>query len=506
MQGEWVFEVEGLQIPAGEGTEAIDSTPAVALFLQRAQRARVGFAPQAEDRAAVARLCRLVDGSPLALELAATWVRTLPVSDIVREIERNLDFLSTSVRDLPERHRSIRAVFDHSWKLLTTDERRVLGDLSAFHGRFRREAAEQVTGASLSTLSALVAKSLVRRTATGHYELHELIHQYASSRLATDVSVSQVAGRHSRYYLAWLHTCAARLRDHRQKDAATELATEVDNIRAAWNWALSYDDIARVCQAGRRSCIDFELRTWFAEGEMIFRHAAETIQSRAAEFESDHGALFAVNAMRAHAAYFAFRLGKSAAAYAALLPCVQYLQSSPEPFTGTYALWYLGMVCWELGMFAEANESLQASLAKARARGEHWYETMDVEYLGIVAHDQGEYDQARRHLMEALAKAREMGDPMVISHVLGYLSLTTLALGETAETENLLQESLALAREIGYRSGIGNALDRLGLLVDWPARSRRVACLRPVVRCLEKTAICETFRACSVIKATTRLP
>ena len=91
---------------------------------------------------------------------------------------------------------------------------------------------------------------------------------------------------------------------------------------------------------------------------------------------------------------------------------------------------------------------------------------MDVEYLGIVAHDQGEYDQARHHLTEALAKAREMGDPMVISHVLGYLSLTTLALGETVETENLLRESLALAREIGYRSGIGRALDGLGIVVQ----------------------------------------
>lgn len=466
MQGEWVFEVEGLQIPESEGTEAIDSTAAVALFLQRAQRARVGFSLRAEERAAVARLCRLVDGTPLALELAATWVRTLSVSDIVREIERNLDFLSTSVRDLPERHRSIRAVFDHSWKLLTAEERRVLGDLSAFHGRFRREAAEQVTGASLSTLSALVAKSLVRRTATGHYELHELVRQYAASKLAAEDLARSVAERHSRYYLAWLHLCAVRLQDHRQKDAVTELAAELDNIRAAWDWAVTYDDIAHACQVATTLLYLFELRTWFAEGEIVFRHAAETIQSRAAEFESGNAVLSAINAMRAHSAYFAFRLGKSAAAYAALSPCVQFLQSSPDQFAGTYALWYLGMVSWELGMFAEANASLQAGLAKAQACGARWYETMDVEYLGIVAHDQGEYEQARRHLMQALAKAREMGDPMVISHVLGYLSLTTLALGATEETEKVLRESLALAREIGYRSGIGNALDRLGLLAQ----------------------------------------
>ena len=96
VQGEWVFEVEGLQIPEDDGTEAIESSAAVALFLQRAQRARVGFALRAEDRPGMVHLCRLVGGTPLALELAATWVRTLSVPEIVKEIERNLDFLSAS--------------------------------------------------------------------------------------------------------------------------------------------------------------------------------------------------------------------------------------------------------------------------------------------------------------------------------------------------------------------------------------------------------------------------
>lgn len=467
VQGEWVFEVEGLQIPEDDRIDAIESSAAVALFVQRAQRARVGFALRAEDRPDVARLCRLVGGTPLALELAATWVRTLSVSEIAKEIERNLDFLSTSVRDLPERHRSIRVVFDHSWEMLTMEEQRVLRDLSAFHGRFQRQAAEQVAGASLATLSALVAKSLVRRTATGHYDLHELVRQYAASKLAENtLTRSSVAEQHSRYYLDWLGRCAARLQDHRQKDTVAELSAEADNLRAAWDWAITHHDIARAHQVSATLLYLFELRTWFAEGEIIFRNATETIQSHDAEIKPSDDALIAINALRAHSAYFSFRLGKSAASYAALLPSAKHLQSSTDQFAGTYALWYLGIVCWELGKFAEANESFQASLEKARACGDRWHETMVVEYLGIVAHDQGEYDQARGYLTKALASAREMGDPMVISHVLGYLSLTTLALGETTDTEKLLRESLALAQEIGYRSGIGNALDRLGLLAQ----------------------------------------
>ena len=466
VQGEWVFEVEGLKIPEDDGIEAIESSAAVALFLQRAQRTRVGFALRAEDRPGMMRLCHLVDGTPLALELAATWVRTLSVTEIVKEIERDLDFLSASVRDLPERHRSMRVVFDHSWEMLTAEEQRVLRDLSAFHGRFQRQAAEQVAGASLGTLSALVAKSLVRRTDTGHYDLHELIRQNATAKLAEHASPEGVAERHSRYYLDWLGQCAARLKDRRQKDTVTELAAEVDNLRAAWDWAIAHHDIAGACRVSTALWHLFELRTWFAEGETLFRDAAETIQSRGAQIKPGADDAVAVNALLAHSAYFSFRLGKSAAAYAALLPSATHLQSTADQFAGMYALWYLGIVCWELGRFTEANISLEASLEKARACDERWYETVVREFMGIIAHEKGEYDQARRYLTEALASAREMGDPMLIAHVLLYSSQTIQALGEIAEAGQFLHESLALAQEIGYRSAIGNALGRLGLLAQ----------------------------------------
>jgi len=462
-----VFEVEGLQIPEGDDVEAIEASAAGALFLQRARRARVGFALRAEDHSGVARLCRLVGGTPLALELAATWVRTLSVPEIVKEIERSLDFLSTSVRDLPERHRSIRGVFDHSWEMLTAEERRVLRELSAFHGRFRREAAKQVAGASLAALSALVAKSLLRRTDTGHYDLHELVRQYAASKLAADAPAQQsVAERHGLYYLGWLEQCASGLKDRRQKDTVTDLTAEADNIRAAWVWAVARHDITHLCQVSATLWHLYELRTWFAEGEAVFRDAAEAIQSRAMEIDPGDEALTAVVAMRAHSAYFSFRLGKSAAAYAVLLPSATHLQSSIDQIAAIWSLFYLGIVCWELGRFAEANESLQASLEKARACGERWYETVVGEFIGIIAHDKGAYDQARRYLTEALAIARELGDPMIIAHVLSFLSQTIQALGETAEAEKFLRESLALAQEIGYRSGIGHALDGLGRLAQ----------------------------------------
>jgi tetratricopeptide (TPR) repeat protein len=150
------------------------------------------------------------------------------------------------------------------------------------------------------------------------------------------------------------------------------------------------------------------------------------------------------------------------------------LKSSSDQIAAMQSLWYLGIVCWELGKFEEATESLRASLEKAKLYGQRWFESAAGEFIGIVMHDGGEYTQARDYFMEALAIDRALGDPMITAHVLAYLSQTSQAIGEIAEAEKFLYESLALAREIGYLSGMGNALDGLGRVAQStnPAKAR----------------------------------
>ena len=245
-----------------------------------------------------------------------------------------------------------------------------------------------------------------------------------------------------------------------------EVTADIDNFRIAWDLGISHHDISSVCQVSATLWYSYELRAWFEEGETVFRDAAEAIQSQLIEFNPNNEALTAMHAMRAHSAFLSFRLGKSEAAYAALLPTATHLQSSTDQFAATYSLWYLGIVCWHLGKLEKANECLQASLEKAKLCGELWYETMVRQFIGSIALDQGEYDLARRYLTEALASARGMGDPTLIAHILGFLGQTILALGEPTEAEKFLRESLALTQEIGYRHGIGNALDGLGLIAQ----------------------------------------
>jgi len=180
------LEEEGTQNKGGDGLEKYD---AVQLFVQSAQRARVEFS-LAAVRAHVIRVCRLVEGMPLALELAATWLKVLPIEKIAQELEQNLNVLSTRLQNMPERHRSMRAVFDQSWQLLTETERNTLKQLSVFKGSFDHPAAEQVAGATLITLAILVEKSLLRVTESGRYQLHELLRQFAGAKLAADTRLA----------------------------------------------------------------------------------------------------------------------------------------------------------------------------------------------------------------------------------------------------------------------------------------------------------------------------
>ncbi|HLO30018.1 MAG TPA: helix-turn-helix domain-containing protein, partial [Anaerolineales bacterium] len=392
LQEEWVFEVHGLPIPESTYVGESAQNTSAELFLQRARRADVGFDAMPEDYPRIAYICQLVDGNPLGIELAAAWVRTLSCDEIAQEIKRGMDFLSVSVRDLPTRHRSMRAVFDHSWKLLTEEEQRVLRRLSAFRGGFRREAAEHVAGATISILSALMTKSLMRRDGAGRYDLHELIRQFAAEQLAEhpdEQTATQAC--HSKYYLTFFSGGNGPLQSSAQRQALAELTAEMDNFRAAWDWAIAHHDITRVCQVSPTLRYVYELRAWLEEGEKVFHDAVEAIRSHTEEIDPSES-LTSIHIMRTHLAYFRFRLGKSAVPYAELLSSATFLQSSTDQFAAAYSMWYLGIVCWTLGRFTEAIDSLRVSLEKARTHGKRWHEAAAGEYIGIVIHEQGEYE------------------------------------------------------------------------------------------------------------------
>ncbi len=247
---EWVYEVGGLTFPTRESETEIEGYSAVQLFMQHARRVHNSFTLTAH-KPAVGRICRLVGGMPLGIELSSAWVRVLPCETIADEIQRSLDILETSARNVSPRHRNMRAAFDHSWNLLSDEERNVFMRLSVFRGGFGLRSAEHVAGAQLHTLTRLVDQSFLHLDANGRYQIHELLRQYGEEQLnASPKARKQALDLHRAYYMGVLAECEIKI-DFlgKQKEAIATINTEHENIRLAWKRAIEQGCFEEVISA-----------------------------------------------------------------------------------------------------------------------------------------------------------------------------------------------------------------------------------------------------------------
>jgi len=436
LHGEWLFEVYGLRYPerrergfmkrawsetgpspeAGE-VDSLEDYDAVELFLQSARRARADFSLSPEAASDVIRICQLVEGMPLGIELAAAWVSMFSCGEIAEQIQRNWDFLTTSMRDVPKRHQSMRAVFEHSWNLLSEEEKCVFRRLSVFRGGFRREAAEQVAGGSLSLLAALVYKSLVRTDPSGRLEVHEILRQYAEEKLQ---EVPQEADRlrdlHCNYYAEFLQQREECLKGGGQRRALEDIGEEVENVRGGWDWAVARgreDVIGKSLESLFLFC---EMRGWFRDGEETFRKAAQGLRERGRAASMVYWKLLARQGRLSH----------------------------------------------QVGLPERAQSLLQDSLAVFRDLGSLGEVAFCLNYLGEVARRGGDYTEARKTFRESLTLCREIGDQWGIVASLNNLGLTDLMLEEPLEARQRFQESLAICRQTGNQWGMVTSLNGLG--------------------------------------------
>jgi predicted ATPase len=425
LQDEWLFEVQGLPVPESGQAEGSENT-SVELFLQRARRAHVGFNGRPEDYQAIVRICQRVDGMPLAIELAAAWVRTLTCDEIAQEIERGLDFLSTSTRDFPARHRSMRAVFDHSWKLLAEEEQAVLLRLSVFRGGFRREAAEQVAEATLAVLSALVTKSLIRRSSAGRYDLHELIQQFAAEQFAErpdEQTATQT--RHGRYYLTFFSQADGRLRSSAQRETLAELTAEMDNLRAAWDWAVTHGEFASIEQTMRTLWWFYDTRGWFHEGLDTLGRAVAALETAIGHAPPDRTDQVALGHLLATRAWFAYRLAHYEQARAMLERSMDILRPLNGPRVLVESLYFLGTVMEVTGNYARALELYLEGLEVATASDDRWYTALcAINLNGLIAitHVIVKPENTHERLQSAVADCRLIGDPRLTAFGLRILS------------------------------------------------------------------------------------
>ena len=424
LHSEWVILVEGLSVPDGSGPTPVEETGAGQLFVQSARRARSSFAVTDDNRPHISSICQLVSGMPLAIELAAAWLPVLSAAEVADEIAHNLDFLAAELSDVPERHRSMRAVFDHSWRLLTQPERAAFRRLSTFRGGFTREAAEAVAETALVDLSRLSAKSLLQRSASGRCQVHELLRQYGSRQLQQRPAEEQTTrARHGRYYLAFLAEREAALKGHGHQAALNEIAVETENIRAAWQWAAEHQEAQMIAQAIDALWLYNEVHGRYADAEAQFRLASDALRHAPPDLPGR-----------------ALALGKC-------LAC----QGS----------WHM-----RLGRPDVLRQMVGQSLALLRPLGAQREVAFAVNMLAAGAHVEGEYVEQRQHLQESIALGQASGDQWITAYSLNDLSMATFLLGDAAEARRLCEAGLVIFRALGDQRGLAFGLQNLGVIAS----------------------------------------
>jgi predicted ATPase/transcriptional regulator with XRE-family HTH domain len=466
MQWEWLFEVQGLPVPEG-GDANLEENSAAVLFIQRARQASQHFSWELEDSEAIVLICKLVGGLPLAIELAASWVRVLSCREIAQELERGMDLLESNKVDLPLRHRSIKTVFDHSWTLLTEQERALLMKLSIFQGGFTREAAIAITGASLSTLSSLVDKSLLRHGKNlDHYDLHELVRQYAFARLQSNpTEESRTAEKHAIYYSKWIAALEGPIKSARQLRTSQLIRGETGNWHSAWLWAAGRgrEDLLRTMIPSLYWY--FEVHGYYAEALSVSKAAVDGFRthpwpgsSRNAQDRSA-GALF-VNSL----GWFEFRTGNVEKAISLFAESLELAAEADDPEVMYYIFVNQGYLSLFTGNVAEAERLTTEGLRHARRLNSAWHTAVAISILGIVAYQQGRLNEAYQQLSESLKIWRTVGDPRGLVFCMLYLGLTTLALNDIPATRAILLESNAIAEAKMDRWALAFGLDLLGMI------------------------------------------
>ncbi len=459
LHGEWTYELHGLPIPPVEFVSNLEDYSAAVLFIQRARQINAEFELTTSDKPALARICHLVEGIPLALELAAAWVGVLSCEEIAREIESNIDFLTTSMRDVPERHRSLKATFDHSWRLLSDAERDALGRLSIFHGGFDRTAAQKVSGATLPLLSSLVSKSLARRTEAGRYDLHEVIRQYALARLDEDESrYLETRDRHSEYYLNLASAYERKLKSADQQTAMREMTVELDNLRAAWDWGIERGQFEFIGRVVRSFGWYFEVAGLIHDGIEQLELLVQALKDKPRDTQMNK----VLGSCLVQQGLLCFRSGQFARAEELYREAITLLRSVNERALLADALIFSGTIMHLGGNYLESKRLIEEGLIYARETNNLWFAAYGVYNLGHVDSILGEYQKGYDEMQEGLKLWRELGDPHSISLGLNFLVDTQIALGRYDEAIASMRESIALCERTKNRWGMGTAYRYLG--------------------------------------------
>ncbi|TDN90616.1 DUF4062 domain-containing protein [Microbacterium sp. BK668] len=464
IRGEQVYDVAALTTPDDAlpaSLERARRSSACALFVDRAEAAKPGFELTAENAQAVVDICRRLEGLPLAIELAAAKVRLLPPQAIAERLQQSLPLLTAAVRDLPERHRTMRATIDWSVSLLPQEQRDLLDDLGVFARRFTLDAVEALgagrswDGGAVDGLAALIDGSLVKSTEIAGrsvYSLLAIVREYALGRLKERGEADRMRAAHAHYYGTVVRRLAPSLGGRGQADAVAELGLELPNLRAAVRHLVYTDRLDDAGDFAWRLLIYWWIAGFFGEVRVWMLELLEKEQPI-----TQH--------TRAVAWFFAL-WGEmwqrpSEQVVAGLGECVRLFAESGDEDASAMAL--AARATARIQFSSDDTEKAEAELTEAVAKlhelGNNWAEAITLVSLARLAWVRGDTDLALRRFDEAAGVAHASGD-IFTSSVAGNLRARLNFLrGEIADAEAEFVETLHLSLRLHYDEGVAYGLE-----------------------------------------------
>jgi predicted ATPase/DNA-binding SARP family transcriptional activator len=472
---EWVFSVEGMSYPAHVDRAGWQDFSAVQLFQQRARRVNLRFSVE-EHRDCIVHLCQLLEGLPLGIELAAAWLQVLPCEQISRLIEHNLDLPENRIRNLPPRQRSLRAVLQYSWDLLSEEEQHTLARIAVFQPGFTPQAAEAVARSRPRTLAGLVSKSLLRFTSDGRYGMHSLLQAFAQEKLA-EPELDAVREAHSHYYGAYLSVREQDISGPRETAAIDEIAMEIGNIRLGWQWAIGKISATRTNPSSPPSpkvltlieqylpmlSAFYQHRSWFHEGQAVFSHAASTMENAGFDqMEPTSRAPFLLGSVCLARARFCRVLGQNKTAHSLVLKGLSLLGQASDSLQIADAWHLLGQIEHQMGAGEAADQAYHQSLDIYRCLNNPTGIASNLISLGVLAKNRGDLSQASDLYMECLEIFRQRDDPRGIWVCLINLGNIANVQQDYQQAKRLYEESLTTLQGSGDKSRQALTLVNLG--------------------------------------------
>ncbi len=471
LSSETVFELKGLSYPATFTSSQVNASTnieiyeSVQLFLRTARHVNANFSLTQDNEAAVLNICHLLEGSPLTIELAAGWSRLLNPQEIEVELDQNLDMLESTWSDLPERHRSGRGVFEHSWNLLNPTEQNLLKKLSVFRGGFSKGAAQEVAGANLRTLLALLNKSLLTRNSEGRFLRHVLVQQYSAEKLALDKDTEQKTKQAHLDYCQSLFEDLPNILSHsEQLKYIDRLELEHINLRSALDWQLSQTtETSFAASLSFCNSLSFfwDRQCYFDEASTYLEKTLKKTKAQSASHENkSYQSVYAQ--VLTHKAYFAHIQADFNKAETSAQQALEIFKTLENNAGQSDACYVLSIINHSQSNFLKAKEHCHKSEQLASSMQDPYREARAKSRLGGIYERLDQPTTAYQYSQEALHQFKKLDNLKGISDCLYYMGALSFFNNDFEKADSLLSECASIAESIGYKMRLADAKNNLG--------------------------------------------